>query len=268
MIQTRIIADSISESGARLTTFEVKTARYILAELNTHRALSRNASSSRAEPVKSMIERVVKDPYLPDWSKNCKGMSPTETLSEEDAEKANQIIIDLMNQTAEAVEKLSELGVHKQHANRYLEPWAHVVWLVSLTNDAHSNFFALRTDIAAQAEIRLPALQMQSLLKENEPKVLKMGKWHLPFITDEDLQEIGEEQAKLVSAARCARVSYLNHDGTRDISKDIDLANRLLSSGHMSPFEHQGTPLLHKTDRSGNFSGFLQLRKTIVGECR
>ena len=44
-ISVKVIKDSISEKGDRLTTFELEFHRYILAEWNTHRAISKNASS-------------------------------------------------------------------------------------------------------------------------------------------------------------------------------------------------------------------------------
>ena len=72
-----------------------------------------------------------------------------------------------------------------------------------------------------------------------------------------------------VSAARCARVSYLNHDGTNpDMNKDIILAEKLLGSGHMSPFEHQAKPAVIPSARCGNFVGWKQYRKTIFNENR
>jgi len=67
-----------------------------------------------------------------------------------------------------------------------------------------------------------------------------------------------DTQIKL-SVARCARVSYLNHDGLRDHQKDIELYNQLLSSKHMSPFEHVATPY-PTNDFIGNFKGWLQHR--------
>ncbi len=64
----------------------------------------------------------------------------------------------------------------------------------------------------------------------------------LPYITDEDIKEIGEENYKTlmkISAARCARVSYNNHDGSKpNIEKDLALYDHLYDGRHMSPMEH------------------------------
>ena len=47
---------------ANLWTFELTYPRYIHSEFMTHRVFSRNASSSRAIPVKRMIEQVRNNP--------------------------------------------------------------------------------------------------------------------------------------------------------------------------------------------------------------
>ena len=73
-----------------------------------------------------------------------------------------------------------------------------------------------------------------------------------------------------ISAGRCARVSYLTHAGKRDLDADIQLHDRLLESGHMSPLEHPARPLaeaeLKESEWSGNFRGWRSYRKSISGE--
>ena len=64
-IEAKIVADSIYKQGQRLTTFTVVFPRFILAELNTHRMLSRNSASSRARPFQAMLNDVRKDPFVP-----------------------------------------------------------------------------------------------------------------------------------------------------------------------------------------------------------
>jgi len=65
MISAKIVADSITPTGDRLTTLEVVFPRYILAEKNTHRMLSRNSASSRAIPYKKMVKEVLERPFIP-----------------------------------------------------------------------------------------------------------------------------------------------------------------------------------------------------------
>ena len=79
----QILADSMSPDGVRLTTFEVEIPRIVLAEFNTHRRFSRNSASSRAIPVKTMIKRVMEDPYIPEvWGSNKPGMQAGDELDE------------------------------------------------------------------------------------------------------------------------------------------------------------------------------------------
>ena len=55
-ITAKVICDSISEQGVRLTTFEIEYPRIVMSEFNTMRAISKNSSSSRAIPVSKMLE--------------------------------------------------------------------------------------------------------------------------------------------------------------------------------------------------------------------
>jgi hypothetical protein len=88
-----------------------------------------------------------------------------------------------------------------------------------------------------------------------------IGEWHLPLVQDDE-RSMPIEELKKVSAARCARVSYLTHDGKRDIEKDIELCERLRSDRHLSPFEHVATPS-SEADLHANFRGWVQMRKEI-----
>ena len=80
-IQAKIIEDSISSTGKRITTFQLLYPRFIHAELMTHRVFSRNASSSRAIPVTKMLAMVREDPAMPiHWGRNQPGMQAKEEL--------------------------------------------------------------------------------------------------------------------------------------------------------------------------------------------
>lgn len=91
--------------------------------------------------------------------------------------------------------------------------------------------------------------------------------WYpFPYITDEDIKEIGKEEYYLlmkISAARCARVSYNNHDGSKpDIKKDLKLYGHLYDSKHMSPMEHA---CIRDEDyrKNANLNGWKSLRYLI-----
>lgn len=263
----KILADHISPSGKRLVTFEVTFPRIVLAEFNTHRMFSRNSASSRAIPVEKMLKRVQEDPFTPiHWGKNQKGMQADQELTDQEQRIAKSLWDITREQVVENVERLVALGVHKQVTNRLLEPF---LWhTVICTATEYENFFALRTHRDAQPEIREIAARMKELYDTHRPEEVPAWHWHLPLVDDyADLVRDGytDEEIRQISVGRCARVSYLTHDGKRDPKADIQLCTRLRESGHMSPFEHVAQALPTPTV-SGNFVGWEQYRKNIVGE--
>ena len=262
----KILKDSISPLGHRLTTFEVTFPRIVLAEFNTHRMFSRNSASSRAIPVEKMLSRVKDDPFVPQyWGKNQKGMQANAEVSDEDQMVAQTIWLCARDNAVQTALSLSRVGIHKQITNRLLEPF---MWhTVIVTATEYQNFFALRCHPDAQPEIRRIAEMMRELYEGSTPTQLGVGEWHLPLIGDDetDLFALGVEAVKQISAGRCARVSYLTHDGKRDPQADVELCERLRVSGHMSPLEHVACAL-DTNDVIGNFKGWKQYRKEFVGE--
>lgn len=259
-----ILADSISPSGVRLTTMVVTMPRIVLAEFNTHRVFSRNSASSRAIPVEKRIKMVEDDPFIPlSFGSNQKGMQAGAALDGEDAEWAQSDWIGALRDAIKWAKSLARRGVHKQIANRLLEPFCPHTVIVTSTEWA--NFFALRCHPAAQPEIRLCAEAMRSALHSSVPTPKRPGEWHLPLINDGDDKQLELDQQIKLSVARCARVSYLTHDGKRDPKADLELYYRLRDSGHMSPMEHAATPI-PKPHWCGNFRGWMQHRKEIPNE--
>ena len=277
--KAKIILDSINpHNGVRLVTSELTYPRFIHAEFMTHRVFSRNAASSRAIPNSKMIDLVDNTPVIPIyWGKSKRGMSANKELeSTEDVEKVWLAAKDEM--VARACE-FRDMKLHKQIANRILEPWKYITVICSSTQ--YSNFFALRDHGDAQPEIQHLARLWKDALDKSTPKERQ---WHIPYI-QEDEQELDLELQKKIGVARCARVSYLTHDGVRDLMKDLTLYERLTTGsghGHWSPFEHvaESTGLrgsyynFTKKEfeegpiRCGNFEGWIQYRKTYVGECQ
>lgn len=282
MIKADIVADSIGPNGVRLTTFVLTYPRFIHAEFMTHRMFSRNASSSRAIPVKKQIQMVIDNPAIPiAFTKNQKGMQGGEALSGEQETAAISAWLEARDRAVEMANKLADLEVHKQYANRILEPWAHITVVCTATD--FDNFFALRCHEAAQPEIHALADLMYDLYRRNKPHELKGGYWHLPFVDEVAIKEIKEKfsisclqdsgEALTIaikrSVARCARVSYLNHDGTdTTIDQDLQLYDRLLGQIpiHASPAEHQAMAMYDKERKYGNFRGWQQYRKTLENE--
>lgn len=263
----RILADSVSRTGCRLTTFEVTFPRIVLAEFNTHRVFSRNSASSRAIPVEKMLKRIEEDLFIPIyWGKNQKGMQADQELTEAEQYEARYAWVSAKEKAVEGARALLKLGVHKQIANRLLEPFMWQTVLVTATE--YENFFALRCHRDAQPEIREIAVRMRDLYRGHEPTLVPTWKWHLPLVEDQaQLEQEGYtlEDIRRIAVGRCARVSYLTHDGKRDPKADLELCARLQASGHMSPFEHVARAL--PTDSvSGNFVGWEQYRKGLAGE--
>jgi thymidylate synthase ThyX len=296
----KVLADSRSPAGYRLTTLEATFPRFVLAEFNTHRVFSRNSASSRAIPIAKQLRRVLEDPYIPiEFGSNQPGMQAGAALSgakrdaaerewlhaRDDAVRrvlglvaapgaisTDEDLFDALGSVEEAIRNRAQptawLNVHKQVANRLLEPF---MWhTVIVTATEWDNFWNLRCHADAQPEIRLVAERMRDASLASDPAELDWDEWHLPLVRPEDREEASSEDLVKVSAGRCARVSYLTHAGKRDLEADIQLHDRLLESGHMSPLEHPARPLaaadLKESEWSGNFRGWFSYRKSIAGE--
>lgn len=309
-ISARIVADSIGESSKRLTTFLLRYPRWIHAEGRTHRKLliseevvtpslmedpnlSRNASSSRAIPVERMIEDVRRDPAVPMyWGANQRGMQAGEECdnlvtyydyNEDMAVKSarEKAWLHARDHAVVMARAFAEAGYHKQIVNRLLEPFSHINVVVTATE--WTNFHALRDHEMAEPHIRLLSQRMQIAANESEPKVLRPGEWHLPFVTPHEIELLGSTEAAIpLSVARCARTSYRTHDGRKpNFGEDMKLARVLLGSAplHASPAEHQARPDINVgsevdgdvwRDRNlwGNLKEWVQYRKTLAGECQ
>ena len=262
MFEVKILADSVNTAGNRLRTFCCTYPRIIHSELMTHRLFSRNAASSRAIPVEKILDMVMTNPFIPiHWGAAQKGMQAYAEVA--DKASCEREWLKARDHAVEQARRLLDLGLHKQVVNRILEPWMWITTIISTTSLKH--FELLRAHEAAEPHFQKLARMMVSAAAYSDATLLFPGEWHLPFLrlTEGD-SELSEENRLKVCTARCARVSYLTHDGRRDVEEDIKLHDRLLENGHWSPFEHvaQAAPGV----QSGNFEGFVQYRKHFLGE--
>lgn len=264
-MMVKVIADSVSESGKRITTFQLKYPRFIHAEVMTHRVFSRNASSSRAIPVKKMIEQIRNNPAMPiHWGANQSGMQAKNEISKiNNAELQWELASELATLKAE---KLNDLGLHKQIVNRILEPFQHIH--VVLTATEFDNFIELRYHEDAQPEIYALAYLIKGQLETHKPKLLKDGEWHLPYVLDIEKEQYSLKDCLKISTARCCRSSYMKHGSDKiNIADDFGLYCRLVDSRplHASPTEHQATPITfnYELNKQGNFLGWVQHRKIL-----
>lgn len=276
--KAKIIEDSISETGIRITTFELRYPRLVHSEMMTHRQFSRNGRSSRAVPVKTLL---AEEPYIPSFAHNKRGMQPGEQFTAEKQEEAVKIWLEAVRACKEAVEKLNNLGVHKQWANRPLE-WFGFIDAV-YTSVHWENFKTLRDHPAAQHEISIIASKIIEAFRNSSPKLLKSGEWHLPYVTLNEREAVKERSLikphdralsslLKLSAARCARVSYRPFDGRDSMEAEFDRFQRLVGDipVHASPAEHQASPdfkhpngMWANKKLHGNLTGYVQHRKLI-----
>lgn len=265
-ITATVIADSISSHNKRITTLQLKYPRFIHSEFMTHRVFSRNAASSRASPVAKMIEQVQNDPAMPIyWGLNQPGMQASKEYDDPASAKA------AWRYAAQAAcsqaQTLNLLGLHKQIVNRVLEPfqWMHTI----VTATEWDNFFELRCHPDAQPEFQALANAMRTAMGESVPveranSVQRVeSSWHLPYVSDDERANLHPHTLPKLSAARCARVSYLKHDGSTPVLlEDIALFERLVGGKplHASPIEHQALAG-NSICRSRNFLGWQQYRE-------
>lgn len=270
-IVARIVEDSIHSKGNgdyRLTTMQLTYPRLIHAEFMTHRVFSRNASSSRAIPVAKVIEQVRTNPAMPiHWGTNQPGMQAGAELSDSGIIDAKDLWLKSAIQACDVAENMMDMGLHKQVANRILEPFQFMQVVVTATE--WENFFNLRLHPAADPNIHELARVMKEVYEKSVAALMVSDNdLHLPYVTLEERVTLPLDDLIKASVARCARVSYLNHDKSEpDFEKDVALHDMLFEAKHMSPFEHVASPDLSAGPEShwyGNFRNWIQYR-TLIG---
>lgn len=265
LFEVKVIKDSIPDhlpidadiSKVRLVTLQLKYPRFIHGQFLTHRQFSRNSSSSRAIPITRMIKEIEENPVFPlEWGSNKPGMQAGEEVDDKTKGLAIETWESAMKAAVEHAKLLNELGIHKQVVNRILEPYQLMHTLVTATD--YNNFLDLRIDDAAQPEIQKLAILINKALHMSIPERCE---YHIPYVTTKELETYGVRESMMISAARCARVSYLNHDGSEpDVEKDLKLAKHLKEAFHMSPFEHQATDAYMPHSRFFNLQGWKSQR--------
>jgi hypothetical protein len=279
MYKAEILKDSITPLGYRLTSFLVTYPHAVHKDIMTHR-WARNFQSFRAFPSERVIAMVEADPFRPEvWGQRIRGMG-------EGDPHPNQEILNAywdghIRNCLMTAKSLNQLGAAKAQINLALQDLSWITGIITSCPEQLENFFELRLEVdhegrpMARPEVFRIASMMHDLYQESTPGLVVPGEWHLPFLTDDEYailpwgREYNKEWAiwKKVSAGRCGRVSYLTHDGKRDLVLDVELHDGLLSNGHMSPFEHQATPQTEpKLGWSGPFYGWDQYRKQIPHE--
>lgn len=301
-MKAEVLSHSISDVGVELITWTVECPRFIWAEMLTHGRLGKNASSSRAIPNKRLTQDILDNTAMPVyWGSNKSGMQAGEEIDN----PVQDPITGEMLPREEAWKRAASYGVawarafheagyHKQLSNRLCENLGHIRAVISATEV--DNFFNLRCHPDAQPEINKLACMMRRTMRNSVPKALAVGEWHLPYVSKEDkealakrvvahpstqglsvtaIAEVANGLARLVSAARCARVSYKTfHGNTSTLEEDLKLCRQLALSvpGHWSPFQHQGTPDVlvngkwEHPELFGNFVGMKRSRELFEAD--
>lgn len=267
-------------TGDIIRTFQLdEFPKPFLGELAKHRVCSISAESSRARPIEKVMEQVRDNPYVPNWTANQKGMSG---LFMRDQETPGQVYQRLKLDVLAAVRELSDLGVHKQDANRILEPF--MFCSVVVTGTEWENFYKLRTAENVQPALKEIATEMRRIDQSTKPKELGLKQWYRPY----------PDLTVVENVAKIASISYARHNKDLSFAKAQELYSKLLFDEHLVPFEHvsktvcPGTvvsvnafqprqvfdtfhmektlaaaPFDYEPISTGNFAGFLSLRRIL-----
>lgn len=286
LISAKVIAYTESPFGDKLITIETTSPKFLDAEVEKHRMLSTNSSSSRAIPFKRTLDADIFFPY--DIRKDEKGMQGYETLDEIDLLTFQAIAFEMYDFTVGRVKDMKDLfNVHKQHLNRYMEPWTVQRKVMTGNIEWFDYFIMLRSATDADPNIQDLSRKIDAAITSAKPT---FSTWHMPYVTDMEKGLHSIKEQLIHSTARCARVSYNNFDGIKSSAEqDEKLFKFLFESRHLTPFEHQAKRMdeiqinpiedfytaISNVPKgvthvdfggyyySGNFKGFLQHRQII-----
>lgn len=280
-----VLASKCAATGERIDTLICEYPRAIHSQLLTHRAFSKNSSSTRAIPIAKAVENILNNPAQPIWTHKQKGMQG-KVVGVNEPLYAQAQILNSLNQTSNInfALALDEIGIHKQNAGRCLEPFQNI--RIVLTSTEWENWDWLRIDGAAQGEIKELADAIYKARLKAEVQVLQPNEYHLPFITahrDVDnklryyIKRVGLNSNKPVtreytlanaikiSQSICAQTSYRNTDDS--LEKAEDLCGKLFDGNkvHASPTEHQACPIgLLRPEHANFFKLMADLPKGVT----
>lgn len=268
-----VLADSITPAAVRVTTIEATFPRPILAELNTHRLISkdgyeqefsRNSASSRAIPTEKNIARLLDHPFVPrTFNARVAGMGVGEEFDAERAQLAREVWMLGRDGAVDTAIQLNDIGLDKSRANRVMEPY---MWHTAiLTATEWSNFFGQRAPDGGEVDLSFPAapeiqelaIAVRTAMRASKPKLIEEGNWHVPYFDhDEEFDllrglmgglavPINDAIAAMlyVSARRLARVSFDRQNDEEQILHSYSKGTELQRMSHYSPLEHQVRPV-------------------------
>ena len=234
-----ILADSVNPIGQRVTTVQIRLPLVVWPEFLTHRTFSRNARSNRAVPSRVLISEVLRNPFVPEfWGRNQAGMQAGAELTGLRRWLARKAWLWARYPAIAAAWVMSRAGLHKQDANRVLNPWQWIDAVVTAGEAEWQAFFALRCHELADPKIQRIAEMICDKIANGDPLHLRWGQWHLPYYAGQS--ETPWCDTLWASAGACARVSYACFDGRHSDKENAALGRRLAREkpAHASPLEH------------------------------
>jgi thymidylate synthase ThyX len=245
-ISATIVAHSVNEQGDELISVLATFPRIILAEVNTHRMLSKNTSSSRAIPFAKMVETIQNDPFIPiAWQKAHSGMQGTEYLNAFDSECAKEDWLTAMEYAVEVASNSNKIGVTKQLCNRLLEPFMWTTMLITGPKSGWDNFFNLRCPEYRDRSIKGGG---SLYIHRSKKEFLKYDYGqHAKDFTDLEWFKINEGQAEIHIMDLAEKIYDAYNESTP----------RVLKAGEWHiPFENKMTEPFFKTttDENGTLS--------------
>lgn len=229
-----------------LATFIIKMPKFLLAQFNKHASIRSSAASSRAIPSRRVRDNIAEDIFLPPlYTLNEKGMAGNTFLGADDEHDADADLVAFYGNVLEPfIDSFGKkYNVHKQHLNRFLEPFMWTTVVATANRKWWQHLINLRDSEHAQPEFQIIARQLATILDTAVPQS-PPSNWHVPLLTGEERYLMSSSPgAKTIevfikrSAARAARISYGKLD-VEPVEIEFARANRLIEDRHMVPFEH------------------------------
>lgn len=253
--RAEIVLDTISPVGCRIITMRLEYPRVIHAQMLRHTALRRTVMSSRAVPTARLIELAQTDPAIPSrWMRACRGMEAREDLPMDVAAKCRANWLAARDNAINTARAAHALGEQKQTANRHLEPYVHVAEIVTGTLDSWRSMLALRLPSDADPAVQHLAKLIELAIRHSTPN---------PSTVHAPMKRAGESPDPMLTAGRCARVSVARDTETEDIHTTLTRASKMLSDGHLTPFEHYAQAM-STDERIGPYTGWASYRSMLA----
>lgn len=277
MIKVKIILDSINEENSRLTTIIIKCPQSFSHEFMKHKMFIKNIGNFKQDTILTTIESVEKDMSL---LKNIgKKTKKIEKIAHDLKFKVTQMWLNRAKKVENEAKKLINLGMHKQIANKILEPYVFNTILITGTQKSYSDFFLLAEKRQKIKEMQILANEIILIYKNNKPVLLPEGSWHLPYITQGDLDIINFDDYNQcmdilckISAVRCLKMNYFNFSSNShfDIGLELDVYNKMIESFpvNISFTEHIAMSSISNKQMESSFDSWIKYRDTLSGKFR